>query len=415
MKTRWICLLIALGAAGGVLAGPAGEPDKVKVVVPGVHPHKGVEQGTADVLTDLLLESLLARHGVRALGPPDVRTILTAEQQRMLVGCQDEACFSDLAGALGADWLVAGTLGKLGKLWVLSLQLIDPREAKVTARVSTHFESLEKAPEAIGPLVDKLLGQKGRVKTPAALAEISEKPAREPWTVKEHCQRMQAYFRRLEARAYGADVLAARRDLLEDLVLTRFFRRFDHKTNCFWQYSAGAANRLRSVWIRSAGRLQADDVRKRIAEAATFHDQIKLLEEAVPRHLEMEKLGTGRRLSKVPFEVEAPGVPRPTSSPAVKAYLDAFEAAGEVIGKALAAKDQKAFGALFAKSVKASKVASAWRDLNNRRKQGYQVAPCGEYLLKPEEIERNAAYLGKQAKLRGCLKRWNDSIAMRRW
>ncbi len=417
MNTRCVSLLmlIVLGLSGVALAGPVGEPEKVKVVVPGVHAHKGVDPGAAEVLTDLVLEALLTRHGVRALGPPDVRTILTAEQQRVLVGCQDEACFADLAGALGADWLVAGTLGRLGKLYVLSLQLIDPREARVTARTSTRFDSLEKAPEAIGPLVDKLLGQRGRVKTPAALAEISAKPAREAWKVDEYCQRMKAYFDRLEARAYGADVLAARRDLLEDLVLTPFFQQFDHKTNCFWQHSAGATSRLRSVWIRSEGQLQADDVRRRMAEAATMHTQIKLLEEAVPRHLEMEKLGTGRRLTKVPFPVEAASVPRPARSPKADAYLEAFRVAEQVIAKALAAKDRKAFGALFASDIKKSKVDSFWRNLNARRKQGYELAPCGDYLLRPDEVERNAEYLAKRERVRGCLKRWNDSIAMRRF
>jgi len=410
MRTMSLVAVLSIAAVAR-----AGAPDveRLKIVVPGVYPHAGVEQGSADVLTDLLLEALLTRHGVRALGPPDVRTILSAEQQRVLLGCQDEACFADLAGALGADWLVAGSLGKLGELWVLSLQLIDPRQARVTARTSATLKSLEQAPDVIGPLVDKLLGQQPRVRTPAALADGGERPARKAWSVKDHCKRMQAYFTRLEARAYGSDLLAARRDMLEDLVLTPFFQQFDHKTNCFWEFSPGPVSRLRTAWLKARSRLQADDLQRRYREVAVFQSQIKLLEEAVPRQLEMEKLGTGRRLSEVPFSVEATQVPRPDPSPAVKAYLDAFPAASKVVLQALAATDQASLQAVFAASVEARHVASAFKELAAWRKQGFDLDACPVYLLDPEEIEENARLLAERKRFKTCLRRSRGDFASR--
>jgi hypothetical protein len=76
-----LCLWIGLALASQA---PAGTKE-LKVVVPGIHAYAGVPEGASDVLTDLLLEALLTRHGIRALGPSDTRSMLTAEQQNQLV------------------------------------------------------------------------------------------------------------------------------------------------------------------------------------------------------------------------------------------------------------------------------------------------------------------------------------------
>ena len=85
----------------GFLSAPASGADQdLKVVVPGIYAYPGIPEGTSQVLTDLLLEALLSRHGIRALGPSDVRAVLTAEQQKSLLACSDESCMAELAGAL---------------------------------------------------------------------------------------------------------------------------------------------------------------------------------------------------------------------------------------------------------------------------------------------------------------------------
>lgn len=408
-----LCAPVGPVAAAEEGADKAAALQQLKVVVPGVHAHAGVEPGSAAVLTDLLLEALLERHGVRALGPPDVRSILSAEQQRSLLGCQDEACFAELGGALGADWLVAGNLGKLGALWVLSLQLIDPRRARVTARASARLKSLEQAAEAIGPLVDELLGQQPRQRTPAALAGGGPPPQRQAWSVAEHCRRLRAYFERLEARAYAADVLAGRRALLADLVATQFYKRFYSKTNCFWQHAPGPRSRLRAAWLRSSSRIEAADRLRRIHEADTFKGQIELLEEAVPRHFEMQKLGTGRRLTEVPFAVEAVQLPRPAGGDALEAYQKAEPQARALLARALAAAGPEAFGALFAPRVDERVVRRGWRELQRRREQGFALEPCPAYLYYPAEMEDNARRLRQKRTLRLCLRRAREDFVTR--
>ena len=62
-----------------------GNESEKKVVVPGLHAYKGITEGVPEVLADLLLEALLSRHGIRALGPSDIRTVLSAEQQKKLM------------------------------------------------------------------------------------------------------------------------------------------------------------------------------------------------------------------------------------------------------------------------------------------------------------------------------------------
>lgn len=68
----------------------------------------------------------------------EFRTLADVEAQRSVSGCdQDSAsCLAEVAGALGARYVVSGTLGALGSELVLQLTLLDTRTARTLARGS---------------------------------------------------------------------------------------------------------------------------------------------------------------------------------------------------------------------------------------------------------------------------------------
>jgi hypothetical protein len=400
-----IGLLITVLLIGfGVWVAPAKE---LRVVVPGVHAYPGVPAGTSDVLSDLLLDSLLSRHGIRALGPSDARAMLSAEQQKQLLGCKDESCMTELAGALGADWLIAGTVGKLEDLYVVSLQLIDARKARVTARATAKLKSLKEATEKMGGLTDKLLGQKPRARITPALKQQPE-PKREPMDVRAFCRQIKTYKTQIEEKAYSDTLVEQRHALLEDLVYTPFQRQFDQKRSCFWSNSGYVVGHMRRAVRRSNTEAEAQDAKRRLHEWFEFTEQLRLLEEVYVRGLEMEKNGTGTRLDALPFAVNPATVPLLENSQRVRTYREAYLQAQKTLTTALQKakkNDKNGFLGLFTPDdPKRSRTSPkyAFDNLRSSLKSGYKLSTCPYPTLRAGAIERAAAKYEKKGKVEGC-------------
>ncbi len=64
--------------------------------------------------------------------------------------CDDEKCFADLGGALGAEYLVTGEIGMLNGNYVCNFRLIDVKKGSTRARVSESIEGY------LGELTDRI-------------------------------------------------------------------------------------------------------------------------------------------------------------------------------------------------------------------------------------------------------------------
>ncbi len=137
-------LLVASGACGGTPAPPpvaaAAPPEPVERQTLLVMPLRG--EGDLDTAARALDEMILtAIHGLGrydVLGPADLSALLGVEQMKDALGCGDVACAAEIGGALGAPYLVAGQLGKLGDQAVLSLRLMDTKAPAVLERASAR-------------------------------------------------------------------------------------------------------------------------------------------------------------------------------------------------------------------------------------------------------------------------------------
>lgn len=74
----------------------------------------------------------LTRRGLKVVSASDLATVLGLERQRELLGCSDDktSCLTELAQALGSDFLVSGTLARLGTSFQLSLKLLDAKSGR---------------------------------------------------------------------------------------------------------------------------------------------------------------------------------------------------------------------------------------------------------------------------------------------
>lgn len=121
--------MLALLAAVVVMGAP------IRLGTPGLTV-VGIEAQTAEVFSDHLAKQL-ELSGVLVTGKAEIAAVLGLERQRQLMGCAEDSasCLAELAGALGVDGLLTGTLGKLGTGYVVNLKIVD-REARSLAVAS---------------------------------------------------------------------------------------------------------------------------------------------------------------------------------------------------------------------------------------------------------------------------------------
>jgi hypothetical protein len=124
-------LLVALLATA-----TAAEPDNtsVMIAVPELVP-LGVPGEMAQNLTAVIAAELGRYDRVRVLSNREMAMLLGVERQKELLGCSDDSCVSQLAGALGADKILSGQIGTIEQSVVLTLQLTNAKTARVEGRV----------------------------------------------------------------------------------------------------------------------------------------------------------------------------------------------------------------------------------------------------------------------------------------
>lgn len=152
---NWFAQLITSGGGLALLWAPVWEPTTVRVTcarAAGTRSGKalkivllplaalgGVPKETAQLLGDALAGELRRRPGVSVLTQSDVSALLGVEKTRQMLGCTDSGCMAEIGGALGADRVVHGSLGRIGDSLVVNLSALDPKRAAAAASVSERL------------------------------------------------------------------------------------------------------------------------------------------------------------------------------------------------------------------------------------------------------------------------------------
>lgn len=129
-------------------------PTKVAIVPLG---NVGLEASKVTLYTDLLAQELAKARDLEVTSEAQLQAVLGLERQRALLGCAAESCAAELAGAIGADALLTGSLAKVEGGLVISLRVVQARTSKqlagFTAQVANEKELLAAIPGAAAALV----------------------------------------------------------------------------------------------------------------------------------------------------------------------------------------------------------------------------------------------------------------------
>ena len=118
---------------------------------------KDIGEQMGFIMDELLLTELQSS-GFEAIGPDDINAMIGFEKTKEAVGCDEMSCISEIGNALGVDYLAAGNVASLEGSVVLTLKLIDVKNAKVLSRVNKVAEGGQKGlPRMIAEAVQDLV------------------------------------------------------------------------------------------------------------------------------------------------------------------------------------------------------------------------------------------------------------------
>lgn len=128
-------LLVAAACWAAAPAFAAGD-SRVKIAVLDLQA-RGVDPALAQSGGTLIASELNKLEVFKVISREDIRNMLAFEKDREKMGCEaDQACLAEIGGALGVEYIIAGSLAQIGDQTVLSLELNNTKTATVENRLS---------------------------------------------------------------------------------------------------------------------------------------------------------------------------------------------------------------------------------------------------------------------------------------
>ena len=140
------------------------EKEKDRLLVVPLKAKIGIKQEEASLLTDILSVEIIRSNLFTVLNRDDMKAILDEKEFELAMGCgEDNICLLENVAKLAVNKVIAGSIGLLGKKYIVSIKLINKdgqTERMLKESCSCPIEDLEKTIETISYRFLKNLGGK---------------------------------------------------------------------------------------------------------------------------------------------------------------------------------------------------------------------------------------------------------------
>ena len=132
----------------------------------GLYPFRTVGQVAAHVPEQVMRLIMARLDGIPRLSMmagEDIEAMLDLERKKDLMGCEATSCMAEIGGALGAELVMQGQVGRLGQRYTINVTIVNTKAANVLGRVSAMVDGTEDAiadqiPEIANQIAAKLPG-----------------------------------------------------------------------------------------------------------------------------------------------------------------------------------------------------------------------------------------------------------------
>lgn len=117
----------------------AKQDGKTKIAVLDLKGSDSVPKELRESVGSLIPEALDGLGPFKAISKQDIEQMLALEAMKESVGCSDVACLAEIGGALGADYMVTGSLIRVEQTYMLQLQLLNIRTSRPEQRLTREY------------------------------------------------------------------------------------------------------------------------------------------------------------------------------------------------------------------------------------------------------------------------------------
>jgi TolB-like protein len=100
----------------------------------------GIDQGTAGILSDRLRSELLNTGQFRVMERNEMQNILKEQGFQRSGACEESSCLVQVGQLLGVQRMVAGSVGKVGNFWTISLRMLNVATGEILFTISEDYE-----------------------------------------------------------------------------------------------------------------------------------------------------------------------------------------------------------------------------------------------------------------------------------
>ena len=120
--------------------------------------HIKTDPADAKTLTQLFRVRVAQRSDLLLVSPEELGLIDKELERQLSGGCDEASCIVEFGGAAGAELLITGSLNRLGKLYILTVKLVDIETVTTLGSSMRRASSVESLSDELGGMIEELVG-----------------------------------------------------------------------------------------------------------------------------------------------------------------------------------------------------------------------------------------------------------------
>jgi TolB-like protein len=108
-----------------------------------------VDPNKVKLLNGAVTDQLSGYEQLEIIAQADIRQMVDFEAEKQALGCDTSSCLSEIAGALGAGYVVFGRVGQLGEVVFVQLSLFDSAKGRAVSREEVRASDLAELPDKL--------------------------------------------------------------------------------------------------------------------------------------------------------------------------------------------------------------------------------------------------------------------------
>lgn len=129
------------------------------------------------IINGTVVDVLSGYAALEIIAQGDIRQMVDFEAEKQAMGCDTTSCLAEIAGAMGASYVLFGRVGRLDDVLFVQLNLFDSSKGRTIAREEVRAQKLSELPDLVRPALARLVAPLTGEEPPAPVVAQQAEPA----------------------------------------------------------------------------------------------------------------------------------------------------------------------------------------------------------------------------------------------